>query len=65
MSKSKTKKMDPLLVSKQKSEVNYISKRFKIPVGVVRIAIREVGISRVKIYARLRELGYVINTRKK
>ena len=57
-------KMDPKLVAaKQKSEVSYIAKRFKIKVAVVRDVCKEVGRSRAKVYARLRELGYFVPTR--
>ena len=61
----KTIKQDPKLVAaKQKYEISYISKRFKIPAKVVRAVAKEIGRSRVKVYARLRELGYSIQTKK-
>lgn len=64
MATKKRKKMDPKLVaSKQKSEVSYVAKRHKIKASVVRDVIKQVGISRAKVYARLRELGYQIKTR--
>lgn len=57
-------KMDPKLVaSKQKSEVNYIAKKYKIRVAVVRAVLKTCGRSRTKVYAALRDLGYTIKTR--
>lgn len=62
--KKKSRKMDPKLVaSKQASEVSYIAKRAKAPIKVVREVVKKVGRSRVKVYAALRDLGYVIKTR--
>ena len=60
--KKKPSKMEPKLVAKD--EVYYISTKFKVPAKSVRQAKKEVGVSRVKIYARLREMGYSIPTRK-
>ena len=61
----KKQKMDPKLVAtKDKNEINYISKRHKIPVKVVRKVVKETGRSRVKVYEALRALGYTIKTRK-
>ena len=63
--KKKSPKQDPkLIAAKQKSEINYISKTFKIPVKVVREVVKKVGRSRVKVYKALREMGYVIKTKK-
>jgi len=57
----KSIKQDPKLVAaKQKYEISYISKRFKIPVKIVRAVAKEIGRSRVKVYARLRELGFTL-----
>lgn len=63
--KKKSRKMDKKLVAaKQKEEVRYISERFKIPQKAVRSVCKEAGRSRVKVYAKLREMGYRIPTRK-
>jgi len=69
----KSQKMDPKLVAskdKNESEVKYISKAFKIPVGVVRSAMKLAGKngtptrSRKVIYKYLRGLNFVIKTKK-
>ena len=60
----KTHKQDPKLVAeKQKHEISYISKRFKVPVRIVRAVAIEIGRSRIKVYARLREMGFEIKTK--
>jgi hypothetical protein len=57
--------MDNKLVSeKQKYEAEYISKKYKIPVKVIREVMKIEGRSRKKIYAALRLLGYTIQTKK-
>ena len=61
-------KMDPKLVSTVKSdkdekECKYISTKFKVPITLVRLACKEVGRSRAKIYDKLRSHGYTINSR--
>lgn len=62
--KKKSRKMDPKLVAaKQQAEVSYIAKKAKASTKVVRQVIKEVGRSRAKVYARLRELGYTVKTR--
>lgn len=61
----KKRRQDPKLVAaKQKSEINYIAKTFKIPVKVVREVVKHIGRSRVKVYVELRLQGYNIPTRK-
>lgn len=63
--KKKSRKMDKKLVAaKQKSEIQYISKRFKIPQKTVRLACKEAGRSRAAVYQWLRNAGYTIKTRK-
>ncbi len=63
--KKKYPKQDPkLIAAKQKSEINYIAKTFKIPVGKVREAAKVAGRSRSKVYAKLREMGFYVPTRK-
>jgi hypothetical protein len=65
---AKSKKMDGKLIAakeKTQSEVNYIHNRYKVPKLVLKAAIKKVGISRRKVYAELRELGYNIPLRKK
>lgn len=57
----KRKKLDPRFVSKQKHEIAYIVKRFtydgyKINSALVRKAVKEVGKSRLKVYAYLRDV---------
>lgn len=60
----KNKKMDPKLVAtKEKHEADFISKRYKIPIRVVREVMKLVGRSRRKIYAELRLRGYEIKTK--
>lgn len=62
--KKKPQRQDPKLVAaKQKHEINYIAKHYKIPVKVVREAVKKVGRSKAKVYAELRSLGYTIKTR--
>lgn len=58
-------KMDKKLVSEQPHEAQYIASKYKIPIRVVRQVMKEVGQSRRKIYAALRLMGYVINTKMK
>lgn len=54
-------KQDPKQVAlKQTYEIYYISGKYEIPVKDVRAAVKEVGKSRKKVYAKLREMGYVI-----
>ena len=63
----KNQKQDPKLVAAKdnnESEIHYIAKTYKIPVGVVRKARKQKGTSRRAIYAALRLLGYVIITKK-
>lgn len=62
--KKKSRKMDPKLLAKDKHEINYIAKRYKVKVGDVKLARTKVGRSRAKVYAELREMGYTINTKK-
>lgn len=66
--------MDPKLVAsspKQKYEIKSIGHKYKIPLDVIRGVIKKLkeegkGFrSRKIIYARLRELGYTIETKKK
>lgn len=52
-----------LIASKQKHEVDYISKRFNIPSNKVRYAIAVEGRSRAKVYAKLRQMGFTVKTR--
>jgi len=62
--KKKSPKQDPkLIAAKQKYEIGYISKRHKIPVKVVREVVKRIGRSRAKVYAELRNMGYVIKTK--
>lgn len=57
-------KQDPKLVARfQPSELSYIAKKYKIPVGKVRSAAKSAGRSRRKVYAALREMGYTIKTK--
>ncbi len=49
-----------LIATKQSYEIHYISYRYNIPKADVLRAIKEVGISRKKVYAKLREYGYQI-----
>lgn len=57
-------KMDRKLVAaKERHEIAYIAKKFKIRQVVVRGVVRSIGRSRAKVYARLREMGYPIRTR--
>jgi hypothetical protein len=56
-------KMDKKLVSEQKHEAEYIAKKYKIPISVIRKAMKEGGQSRRKIYKILREWGYTIKTK--
>lgn len=67
-------KQDPKLVASKEnheSEVKYIAKTFKIPIAVVRKAMKDTGVngqpcrSRAHIYGWLRALGWEIKTRKK
>ena len=53
-------KMDQKLVSEQTHEAKYIAAKYKIPIAVVREAMKAVGQSRRKIYDHLRNKGYVI-----
>lgn len=54
--------MDPKLVAaKQRGEVAYIAKRFKCSQKTVRDVQKKVGRSRGKVYAALKELGYVLH----
>jgi len=60
----KKKKQDPKLVAgSQAYEINYIHKRFSVPLKIVREAVKKVGRSRAKVYAELRLMGYVIKTK--
>lgn len=62
--KKRKKTMDPKLVAaKQKAEIAYIHRKFKIATQVVAAAVRKVGRSRSKVYAELRAQGYTIKTR--
>lgn len=56
------KKQDQKLVSKQEHEVSYISIKFGIARKIVRDVIKQVGISRRKIYTELRKRGYEIKS---
>jgi len=69
----KSKKMEPKLVStveNHESEVKNIAKTYKIPIKEVRVAMKAVGKngkpgrSRKMIYAKLREMGFPIKTKK-
>lgn len=65
--KKKSRKKDMALVASSKDqayEVDYIHDRYGVPKSAIRAAIKSVGISRRKIYAKLREMGYVINPKK-
>jgi hypothetical protein len=64
----KPQKMDPKLVAE--IECSYIAKTYKIPIAKVRLA-KKTGkkdgtptVSRKLIYAKLRDMGYTIKTRK-
>jgi hypothetical protein len=70
--KKKSKKMDALLVAAKEShesEVKYIAKKYHVPIGKVREAMKLAGKngkpsrSRAKIYAQLRLMGYPIKTK--
>jgi hypothetical protein len=62
---NKKRKMDPKLVAaKQRAEIAYIAKKAKCRAATVRSVVKEVGRSRVKVYAKLRSMGYAITTRK-
>ncbi len=63
MVKKNAKKMDPKMVSKQKAEIAYVAKRSGAKQSVVRDVQNQVGRSRAKVYAKLREMGYTIKTR--
>lgn len=64
--KKKHPKMDSKLVAtKQKQEIDYIAKRYKIPVKYVRKAVKKIGRSRRLVYAELRSQGWTINTKSK
>lgn len=50
-------KQDPKEVSrKQRYELKYIADKFGISIKIVRAIVKEVGKSRRKIYARIRQL---------
>lgn len=57
--------MDSKLVSKQEYEITYIAYRYKIPKDIVEKVVEDMGVSRRKIYKKLRELGYTINIKRK
>ena len=60
-----TKSMDRKLVAaKQRHEIAYICKKFKVKRSSVLTAIHIAGRSRAKVYAALRVYGYQIPTRK-
>ncbi len=64
--KKKSRRMEPKLVAskdKNESEIKYIASRYKVKIKDVRAARKEVGRSRVKVYAKLRQMGYNIYTR--
>lgn len=48
------KRIDANLVSKQKHEIDYIAKKFKISPAQVTVAIAMAGRSRRKVYAYIR-----------
>ena len=57
-------KQDPKQVaSKQAYEIKYIANKFGAPMKVVRQVVKEVGKSRRKVYAKLKELGYKIRSK--
>ena len=63
--KSKQIKQDPKLVSGELYEIKHIAEAFGCSAAVVR-AIRKVfGISRKKVYAELKKLGYIRKTKTK
>lgn len=53
--KVKGRKLDPNFVSSQKWEIQYIATKFKVKPDVVRRLKKELGKSRRKIYAALRQ----------
>lgn len=57
------RKMDQKLVSEQPHEAQYIALKYQIPIRVVRSVLKETQ-SRRKVYAILRQKGYVINTKR-
>ena len=74
MANKKTGKQDPKLVAfteNDNREVKYIAAAYKIPLAVVKKAMKDLGKngkparSRGKIYAALRALGYVVATKAK
>lgn len=55
---------DDLISSKEQYEVNYVSYHYDIPKEDVLLALKEVGVSRRKVYNYLRKKGYTINTKR-
>ncbi len=51
------------VASKQEYEVAYVSYSYGIPKEVILQVIKEHGNSRKRVYAILREMGYIIDTK--